>query len=536
MNRVLTRLLAAIGCLALLLAVRTPAPLAAARTGPLSEEEVRAAVETWVRGVPVEARPDAAVAEMEPYLEGGEVAAYIAHLTGGGFVLAGADLAVLPVYFYSPHGTYDPAVPDYRTILHQIAAREQAAQEALAAGGAPAQSWQEVLPYREAYWEELIAGRTPAPPAAPEGPLAEPGYLLLPLTARWDQGAPYFDYLPVLTPGTQEHTLVGCNATATAQIMYYWKWPPTGTGSSCVSYPYRYRTDWISVGLASGPTIPPEYAGRLVYDATNHQLRMSGYWDDSIYGAAQKISSASAFQTALATLWNIMTQASKNACADFSAASFNWGIVRDSNTEPADAAGAQAALISAWTAIGVDSGLGVWGTGSYFGNDVAGLVDHFRYDSDALFTPGPGATIAGLTSEITWGRVAGLGGGRADGAGHAWVIDGYDKSTDPNRLLHMNLGWGGSSNGWYTWDDRPFPLNNDMMTHIAPASVKFALASWIVPGDGSPNSPYLNITQAAGSVPAGNTLMLRAGSEYNFSGSLVIDRAMTIKGFGATIR
>jgi hypothetical protein len=184
----------------------------------------------------------------------------------------------------------------------------------------------------------------------------------------------------------------------------------------------------------------------------------------------------------------------------------------------------------------VDSGLGVWGTGSYFGNDVAGLVDHFRYDPDALFTPGPGATINGLTSEITWGRVAGLGGGNADGAGHAWVIDGYDKSTDPNRLFHMNMGWAGSGNGWYTWDDRPFPLNNDMMTAVAPTSVKFALALWPLGGDGSPSNPYPNITQAVGSVPVGNTLMLRAGNEYNFSGTLVINRAMTIKGFGATIR
>ena len=80
MNRILFRLLAAIGCLGLLLALRTPPASLAARAGPLSEAEVRTAVETWVRTVPVEALPDAVVTKMEPYEEGGEIVAYIAAL------------------------------------------------------------------------------------------------------------------------------------------------------------------------------------------------------------------------------------------------------------------------------------------------------------------------------------------------------------------------------------------------------------------------------------------------------------------------
>jgi hypothetical protein len=74
------------------------------------------------------------------------------------------------------------------------------------------------------------------------------------------------------------------------------------------------------------------------------------------------------------------------------------------------------------------------------------------------------------------------------------------------------------------------------MSRIAPITVKFAEAAAAVAGDGSPGAPYQNITQAVASTPTNNTLMLRAGSQYNFSGSLVIDRALTLKGFGATIR
>jgi hypothetical protein len=541
MNRNPFRFVTAIGCLALLLALGGPAAPAAARAGPLSEEQVRAAVETWVRGVPVEALPDAEVARMEPYREQGEIAAYIAHLAGGGFCLAGADMTVLPVYFYSPRGTYDPANPNYGAILHEIAARKQAAQEALAAGEtALTPALQAALEDRELYWQELIAGRTPARPAAPAGVTAEPGYLVLPLTALWDQGAPYFDQLPILTPGTSEHTLVGCNATASAQIMYYWKWPPAGTSSTCISYPYRYRTSWGSAALSTAVTIPSGFNGRLRYDATNHLLQMNGYWDGSIYGAAQNISANAAYQSALATLWSSMTQGTKSACAGFGAAAYDWSIVRDSNTEPPDAAGSEAAKISAHTAIGVNSDLGVWSTNSYFGNDVAGLTSYFRYDADALYTAdpsngGPGADITTLTTEITWGRPAGLGGSNPSRGGHAWVVDGYDKSGDPNRLFHMNLGWSGSENGWYTLDTAPFPDNHDMMSRIAPTVVRFAAAAGAA-GDGSPATPYQNITQAVTAAPAGDTLMLRAGAEYNFSAPLVIDRALTIKGFGATIR
>ena len=299
MNRILFRLLAAIGCLGLLLTFWTPPP-AAAQTGPLSEAEVRTAVETWVRSVPVEALPDAVVTKMEPYREQGEIVAYIADLAGRGFCLAGVDVTVLPVYFFSPGGAYDPADPNYQVILHEIAVRTQAARQALAGGEGLTQSLQDALQDREIYWQGLIAGRTPARPAAAAGVQAEPDYLVLPLTSRWDQKQPYFDQLPVLTPGTNEHTVVGCNATATAQIMYYWKWPPSGRGSWCIDYDYwQSKTTWASVALGNTVTIPPEYNGRLRYNSTSHELQINGYWDESIYEKAQGISEDGKYRDAL---------------------------------------------------------------------------------------------------------------------------------------------------------------------------------------------------------------------------------------------
>ena len=98
--------------------------LAPARLGAaeLTENEVRAAVQTWVRLVTADARPDAVIARMEAHSVGGEVVAYIAHLGGGGFCLCGADDWLAPVYLYSPGGTYNPTTPTTNTCFGRLPA------------------------------------------------------------------------------------------------------------------------------------------------------------------------------------------------------------------------------------------------------------------------------------------------------------------------------------------------------------------------------------------------------------------------------
>jgi hypothetical protein len=532
MNTIRHRILAAIWCLVLLLAVcLAPTPT---KAGSIGETEVRAAVETWVRYVTADARPNAVVERMEPYQVGGETVAYIAHLKGGGFCLSGADPVVLPVYFYSPRGTYDPGNPDYQYILGEIGARVQAGRQALAEGKAP-QSLRATYSDRAAYWQTLIAGRVPD--RAPTPAAAAPSYLVLPVTSRWGQGSPYNDQCPELTPNADEHAILGCNATATAQIMYYWKWPSTGTGSGSVPYPYRYRLSWDSRTLPSDPGIPAGWTGRLEYDTVGHQLRMNGYWDGSFYTAAQNINSAADYQSALASLWAGMTQSTKFPSANFGATTYNWSIIRDTHTDPPDAGGAEAAKFNAHVAIAVNTTFGVKWSGSYFGNDVAGLVDHFRYHTDALFTDipphGPGADPGSLIEDIQWGRPAGLGGSDANGNGHAWVIDGYNTGVSPTQF-HMNLGWYGGSDDWYTLDTAPLPLRHDMMTRIAPLNVKFVGAAG--PGDGSPDSPYQGIEAALAAAPDGATLIFKAGSVNTFSATtLTINRPLTLKGWDVTI-
>lgn len=57
-------------------------------------------------------------------------------------------------------------------------------------------------------------------------------------TSLWDQGFPYNEEVPSdsTCPAFGFHVTTGCVATALSQIMYYWRWPNTGTGYHCDSF------------------------------------------------------------------------------------------------------------------------------------------------------------------------------------------------------------------------------------------------------------------------------------------------------------
>ena len=60
------------------------------------------------------------------------------------------------------------------------------------------------------------------------------------LTTAWTQESPYNQYCPSGVSGSCDNCLVGCVATAWSQLMKYWEWPTTGTGSH--SYEWNGQT------------------------------------------------------------------------------------------------------------------------------------------------------------------------------------------------------------------------------------------------------------------------------------------------------
>ena len=130
---------------------------------------------------------------------------------GEGFVLVAADYRCVPILGYSFNGNFDKhALPDnFRSWLEGY--RADIERGILA----EAHEDKETL----AQWQSLLDKRFGPTPAA-----KDETYLL---TSTWEQGSGYNNYCPVMDG---EHVVVGCVATAMAQIIRYWGYPRRGFG------------------------------------------------------------------------------------------------------------------------------------------------------------------------------------------------------------------------------------------------------------------------------------------------------------------
>lgn len=511
--------------------------------GTLSASQVRSAVLTWVHSVTADARPEAVIEQLDPYERDGEIVAYIAHLSGGGYCLCGANETVLPVYLYCPHGSYDQNNPACQSILSEIAARTKCVSEGLQRADAKVLAHQEELSERAALWNQLAAGSIPAKGTRMGRALAEPDSMSLPLTSRWNQSSPYNDQCPELTPGS-EQVPVGCVATAISQIMYYWQWPATGIGSHTDenNYNYRWRSGWDGEPLSVDPSITG-WANRLQWtSASGGRLQMNGYWDASLYAAAQKISTSTSYLQALANLYNRLTSGSTTNSANFGATTYQWSLMQDVHTDPVDAGDVAVATLGYQVAVALDMDFGIKGSGTplYYAIDVRNnrvpLVNNFRYDADVESGYGHTDISSLITSDIQWMRPVAYAGTSSTDS-HVWVLCGYNKGTDPNRQFKMNMGWGGTDNGWYSLDNVPSDLTQypGYLIYIAPEGV-VRFVGGTTSGDGSPLQPYTDISAAVASASSGATLIFKAGSDNTFTAPLTINKALTLRGRDVTIR
>jgi len=514
--------------LALWLVLAAPA----VNAGDMTEQQVRTAVQTWLRHVTAEARPEAKIETMQAYEISGRTMAYIAHLTGGGFCLCGANDLVLPVYFYCPNGVYHQGDEGCQAILCEIGLRSQALSENALAQSVQTGPARELAAERKLAWEQLISG-SPAPrqQGRPKG--LAPDLLELPLTCAWHQDSPYNDQCPVLTPGSGEHCMVGCAATAMAQIMYYWKWPLTGTGQTNVQYQQRVGTTWIEEPLAVDPVIPsvPLWVGRLEWTSANGgRLRMDGWWDRGVHDNAADIAPGNpAYQSALEALYSRLTPVTTRYSVDFSAASYNWALMQDEHWDPVDTGDAEVAKLCYHVAIAHQSEF-CYARGTFAELWTYPLPDFFRYEPGVVGQEYPNTAdlIGTLIEEIEWLRPVGITKSWPGGGSHSWVIFGYNKGNDQFK---MNLGGTGGPTGWYTIDRWGVPGGyQGLLTRIAPRDVVKFVGSTSF-GDGSPANPYLNIETAVNAAPDGATLIFKAGSDNTFAAAtLTLSRPMTLKG------
>ncbi|HSG68324.1 MAG TPA: C10 family peptidase, partial [Bacteroidales bacterium] len=154
----------------------------------------------------------------------GAIVLYAVNIEGGGFVVVAASDNVMAVPGYSLDGRYTGIglPPQFGDLLEQYGSQVSYARE-------------QSLGLEEAQrlaWERLLSED-----AAMLSPLKYEKDVEPMLTTQWDQGQYYNEMCPADPAGPGGHCYAGCVATALGQVVNYFRWPETGTGSYTYSCP-----------------------------------------------------------------------------------------------------------------------------------------------------------------------------------------------------------------------------------------------------------------------------------------------------------
>lgn len=148
----------------------------------------------------------------------GKTSLYAVNMAGGGYVLVSASDQLRPVAGYSPEGIYTglglPPQLDELIEIYKLQVRE--AEEMQAPPDLAIQ----------AMWKHLLTDDPGLLKPLSDEKAVEPM-----LTTQWDQGQYYNEMCPADPAGPGGHCYAGCVATALGQVVNYFRWPETGTGS-----------------------------------------------------------------------------------------------------------------------------------------------------------------------------------------------------------------------------------------------------------------------------------------------------------------
>ncbi len=516
----------------------------------LPQQDVRAAVITWVRYVAADARPDATIECLEPYIVDGETLAYIAHLNDSGFCLCGTYDFVLPVYFYSPAGTYDSDNSGLSVIMREIVERTNIILNWKRTKSPELKKYNETFKRKKEIWENLISGKNPYQSKKSKSTEEEPENMVLGLTCKWSQDSPFNNMCPELTPGSGRRCPVGCCPLAAAQVMYYWKWPTTGEGVESQYDYYKHSDAWQEEPLFFYPfkeSFDPtnwKWDNRFTWE--DNRLKMRGYWDWSLKQEAKKqcdtltSDDSVAYTSAIDTIYyNKLISDSTLYTVNFGSTTYNWSLMADRASQLSSAGSLEVAKLCFHCGVAMKAGWGILGTGSNLYKVKNGMKEHFRYDDDAVSHWDTVAIdfedIDTITMEIQWLRPVIVA-----SKNHCFIVYGYDKTTDPNRQFMMNMGWGGGADGWYVYDGGPAGQIFGYIHYLAPEDVVRFVGATSGSNEGSPADPYHGIEDAiadSADIPSNSTLIFKAGSDNTFlSSSIKIDFPVILKSYDAVIR
>ena len=158
-------------------------------------------------------------------------------------------------------------------------------------------------------------------------------------------------------------------------------------------------------------------------------------------------------------------------CADFGNTTYDWdnmpNVLNSNSTEAEKLA---TGTLCFHCGVTIDMGYGPDGSGGASGPIPGVMHTYFNY-CDAIvqlrrndYELEEWKTMVREQFDMGWPMYYG---GCDNGGCHAFVCDGYDDYD----MFHFNLGWGGSSDGWYIIDDAPYTNPADAMFNFVPAEV-----------------------------------------------------------------
>jgi len=232
-------------------------------------------------------------------------------------------------------------------------------------------------------------------------------------TTIWNQ-SPYYNSLcpPGALPSSSlSKAVTGCVATAMAQIMKYWNYPAQGTGG-VVSYNDFGWGQYPSYGNLSANMSRPLYWSNMGNNVTSDTDPV-----DSLM--------------------------------------YELGVAVNMSY---DSTGSGAFVLESEVGPGNPCSQTAFAQYFYYNPNTMQGVQMASYTTDAW--------IALMENEINSGRVVQYEGDDPNEGGHTWVMDGYQPNASGD-YLHMNWGWGGAEDGFFSVSNLATPGFNPSQNDAA---------------------------------------------------------------------
>jgi len=318
----------------------------------------------------------------------GDTLAYVVDLAPTGYVVLGPDTYLPPIIAYSDESAFQWDEGPSNILLNLLRADLAARLEALHDRAIPMDCKRD----SETEWSALRSGISPhgyTESSEIIGPLLE--------ATTWAQSAPWNDDAPV-DATTGERSSVGCVATALAQLINYWRYPESITFTRESDYVTTTRRIPVSAVTASIPWI---------------EFPMQSY-----YNPSDEMMAKLSYAAGVSVQMNYASFGSGAYLIDMAYALAGGAIPVQRDVQPA-VWGYETADIRTYV---------MQGWGSPFMESQTNFYQDLQRDIEE----GAPAVLNISTSSAS--------------ARHTLICDGYDSATG---RYHLNLGWGGKSNGWY---------------------------------------------------------------------------------------